>query len=113
MQAREGWSAAQGSNCVVVLSTELTDELVREGLAQDIKRLIQDRRKELNCRYTDRIRVGLATDADQLWNAVEQNDEFLRRETLSVQIIREPLDKVQPVDREVAGKKLQLYVETV
>ena len=39
---------------MVVLSTELTPELIREGLARDVVRLIQERRKELDCQYTDR-----------------------------------------------------------
>ncbi len=32
LQAKEGWAAAQGHAVVVVLATELTDELIREGL---------------------------------------------------------------------------------
>ena len=32
LQAKDGWAAAQGRTCVVVLSTELTHELIREGL---------------------------------------------------------------------------------
>lgn len=36
LQAREGWAAAQGPNCVVVLNTEVTDELRREGVAKDV-----------------------------------------------------------------------------
>ncbi len=32
LQAKEGWAAAQGKHCVVVLATELTDELIAEGL---------------------------------------------------------------------------------
>jgi len=36
LQAKKGWAAAQGSQCVVVLSTELTPQLVREGLARDV-----------------------------------------------------------------------------
>ena len=39
LQAKEGWAAAQGTGCVVVLSTELTDELIREGLARDMVRV--------------------------------------------------------------------------
>ncbi|MCA9228670.1 MAG: class I tRNA ligase family protein, partial [Planctomycetales bacterium] len=31
LQAKPGWAAAQGRGCVVVLSTELTPELLREG----------------------------------------------------------------------------------
>ncbi len=66
LQAKEGWAAAQGRSCVVVLNTELTNELVQEGLARDVVRVIQDRRKELGCEYTDRIRIGLVTDSDEL-----------------------------------------------
>ena len=42
LQAKEGWAAAQGHWCVVVLSTELTEELVREGLARDFVRALQE-----------------------------------------------------------------------
>jgi isoleucyl-tRNA synthetase len=113
LQAREGWSAAQGAHCVVVLSTELTDELIREGYAQDIKRLIQERRKELQCQYTDRIRVGLVTDDGDVGQAVEENMELLRSETLAVEIVRAPLAGIEGVDVKIAGKTAQLFVEVV
>ena len=32
LQARPGWAAAQARGCVVVLATQLTEQLVREGL---------------------------------------------------------------------------------
>ena len=47
LQAKEGWAAAQGHAVVVVLATELTEELIREGLARELVRTIQDRRKEM------------------------------------------------------------------
>ncbi|HEY6565428.1 MAG TPA: class I tRNA ligase family protein, partial [Pirellulaceae bacterium] len=34
IRAREGWAAAQGNGCVVVLSTELTPSLILEGMAR-------------------------------------------------------------------------------
>ncbi len=113
LQAREGWSAAQGDHCVVVLSTDLTDELIREGYAQDIKRLVQERRKELECQYTDRIRVGVVTDDDEIWQAVAENMNFLCNETLAEEILRESLAGVDAVDVKIAGKTVQLSVETV
>jgi isoleucyl-tRNA synthetase len=113
LQAREGWTAAQGTQCVVVLSTDLTDQLVREGYAQDIKRLIQERRKELQCQYTDRIGVGLVTDAEEVWRAVEENREFLRNETLALAIEREALDGVEAVEVKVAGQPVRLFVQLV
>ena len=66
LAAKDGWAAAQGKGCVVVLSTELTPELVAEGLARDVVRLIQDRRKEIGCEYTDRIEIGLVTTSAEL-----------------------------------------------
>ena len=41
LQAKEGWAAAQGKACVVVLATELTEDLVREGLAREVARAVQ------------------------------------------------------------------------
>lgn len=113
LQAKEGWSAAQGTQCVVVLSTELSPELIREGLAQDLKRLIQEQRKVLECDYTDRIEVGLIVDNHDVWLAVEENRDFLRSETLALSIVRGPLDAVEPSDHEVAGTPVQIYVRPV
>ena len=66
IKARPGWAAAQGAGCVVVLSTELTPALLREGMALDVIRHIQERRKSLDCQYTDRIRVGIVTSDPDL-----------------------------------------------
>ena len=112
LQAKEGWTAAQGSHVVVVLSTDLTPELVREGLAQDVKRLIQDRRKEIACEYTDRIRIGLVV-SDEVWMAVSENLAYIQRETLAVEVRRGPLPEVAGVACEVADEQIMLYVEVI
>ncbi|MDH3716990.1 MAG: isoleucine--tRNA ligase [Planctomycetota bacterium] len=113
LQAKQGWAAAQGRLCVVVLSTDLTDELIREGTARDLTRLINDRRKEIGCQYTDRIVVGIVTDADQLKLAIEENQEYIQAETLAVEIRMKAIDGTQPTDIEVSGHKAQLYVKVV
>ncbi|TWT90647.1 Isoleucine--tRNA ligase [Pseudobythopirellula maris] len=81
--AKEGWAAANDRGVVVVLSTELTDDLRREGLAQDLKRAIQDRRKEIGCEFTDRVEVYIATESDLLKSAIEQFHDYLASETLA------------------------------
>ncbi|MFO0905933.1 MAG: isoleucine--tRNA ligase [Pirellulales bacterium] len=86
LQAKPGWAAAQGSGCVVVLATELTPELVREGLARDLIRLVQDRRKDLDLDYADRIVVSLVSDSDDVVAAIDENRALIAGETLAAQL---------------------------
>ena len=96
LAAKEGWAAAQGKGCVVVLATELTPELVAEGLARDVIRLIQDRRKEIGCEYTNRIEVGLTTDSTELSAAIEAYRDYIAQETLAVKLGLEPVPGIDP-----------------
>jgi len=111
LQAKEGWAAESGPGCVVVLSTKLTPELLREGMARDLVRLIQERRKELDCQYTDRIRVGIVTAADELQTAINENTEYIKGETLAVELASEPLPDVESVEHDVAGNEFSIYVQ--
>jgi isoleucyl-tRNA synthetase len=110
LQAKEGWAAAQGKGCVVVLATDLTPELVMEGLARDIVRIIQDQRKELGCEYTARIEIGLVTRSEELVAAIQKFREYIALETLAIKIITEPLPGVEPVHVKVLGHDLAVYV---
>ena len=67
---------------VVVLSTELTPELIAEGLARDAVRAIQDRRKEIACEYTDRIEIGVVTESAELRAAIGKFADFITKEIL-------------------------------
>ncbi len=87
LKAKSGWTAAQGKYCVVVLSTDLTPELLREGLARDLVRLVQDSRKQQNCQFTDRIRIYVIFDAPELSVALQENKEYIVGETLAVDLI--------------------------
>lgn len=90
--ARPGWAAAQGSGCVVVLATELTGELIREGVAKDLIRTIQNLRKEIGCQYTDRIAVGIVGRSPEVEQAVIENRELIAGETLSEEIVAVALE---------------------
>ena len=86
LQAKEGWAAAQGHDVVVVLATELTADLVREGLARDFVRALQEMRKELGFQFTDRINVTYRTGSAKIPDAVNQFVDYIKSETLSVQL---------------------------
>jgi isoleucyl-tRNA synthetase len=111
LQAREGWAAAQGEHSVVVLNTELTPELVREGFVRDLVRLVNERRKELDCDFTDRIRLGVATESRDLLTALDENDAYVKNETLAVEVVQGPLGDVEAVEQEIAKSPVALYIQ--
>ena len=86
MNAKAGWAASQGKSCVVALNTELTDVLIREGIANDAIRLIQDMRKKRQCNFTDRIEVTLYSFETLIRDAIHENRERICTETLAVRI---------------------------
>ncbi len=111
LQAKPGWAAAEGRAVVVVLATELTEELIREGLARELVRAIQDRRKEMGCQFTDRIAVGIVTESDELRTAIEQFRDYIAGETLAVEIKLGPLPGVEAAEIDLAGHAVKLYVK--
>ena len=113
LQAKEGWAAAQGKGCVVVLATELTPELVAEGMARDLVRVIQDHRKETGCEFTDRIEVGIVTESTELRAAAERFRDYLAAETLAARIQFTPIEGVEPVRVRVGEHEALLYVRVV
>jgi isoleucyl-tRNA synthetase len=113
LSAREGWAAAQGKGSVVVLATELTPALVREGHARDIVRAIQDRRKEIGCEYTDRIEVALVTSSKELRAAIEEFRDYIAQETLAVSIADRPLPGADPVRITLQADELVIHVRVV
>jgi isoleucyl-tRNA synthetase len=67
----------------VALNTELTPELIRDGIAKDAIRLIQDLRKRRQCNYTDRIAIKVFTKNSELAQALEANRQLIASETLA------------------------------
>jgi isoleucyl-tRNA synthetase len=111
MQARPGWAAAQGRACVVVLSTELSPELIDEGLAREVVHAVQNVRKDKDCQYTDRIVIGVVTESGPLRTALERFRDYLMAETLAVELRSEALPGVEPVELNLAGESVALYVK--
>ncbi len=81
-QPREGFAVSSEAGVVVALDTALTPALVREGLARDIVRRIQDLRKKAGFDISDRI-VAAAQAEGELRAAIEAWQDYVRAETLS------------------------------
>ena len=75
-------SAPVGESGVVVLDTEVTEELAAEGLARDVVRVVQLARREAGLQITDRI--DLVLDAsEEVRAAVRAHRDFVAGETLA------------------------------
>ncbi|HEY1419146.1 MAG TPA: isoleucine--tRNA ligase [Candidatus Dormibacteraeota bacterium] len=67
----------------VKLDTEITEELRLEGLAREVVRAIQDRRKKLGLNVEDRINTRYEADG-MLMRALTRHADHVKTETLSV-----------------------------
>ncbi len=83
--AKEGFAVAEDGPYVAALVTELTPELVSEGMAREFVRRVQDFRKKADFDVSDRILLYLhATPA--LKQAIEIHRETIMAETLCVEL---------------------------
>jgi len=112
LKAKEGWSASQGSQVVVVLSTDLTGELKREGLARDLVHFIQNARKTEQLDYQARIRLRLNVDS-ALAEAVEAHKDYISSETLTVDLSVDTLLADAKHAGEIEGMPIQMTLEVV
>ncbi len=70
------------NKAVLVLDTEVTEELVKEGMARDFVRLVQNLRKEKNFDISDRIRLCWQTDDEKLSRALRENADYIKIQVL-------------------------------
>ena len=82
---RPGTAVAHDEGLVVVIDTELTDELRAEGDARELQRAIQDLRKDAGLALDDRIELwvdGLADDVAAHLAVRRRGDARRRRPSL-------------------------------
>ncbi len=85
LEPAPGFAAAADHGVLVVLDTSLSPELVTEGQARAVVRLIQDARKRAGFDVSDRISVRYSA-ADGVAQAFEQHAAYIRRETLATHL---------------------------
>lgn len=85
VQAREGYAVASEGPYLAALVTDLTPELVNEGLAREFVRRVQDWRKQENLDISDRIHL-YELSSPRLEQAIQEFSEYIKGETLSVEL---------------------------
>jgi isoleucyl-tRNA synthetase len=103
-QQAADWVAADERGVQVALSMVITPELVREGLARDFVRQVQQMRKEADLEISDRIRIDYNTGDAAIAAALGEWNEYIRAETLA--------DALSSAKTPPAGAKQVLVGET-
>ncbi|MDR2771408.1 MAG: isoleucine--tRNA ligase [Clostridiales Family XIII bacterium] len=83
IHAKEGFAAAMENNLFVILDTNITPELLSEGLAREFVSKVQQIRKQLDLALMDRIRIVYAGD-EAVRAAVAAHAAYIAKETLAL-----------------------------
>lgn len=108
----QGWEVGLAGDIQVALDTRMTEELLREGLARDVVRHIQQLRKESGLNIEDRIETAYRTDDAQLSKAISEWNEYIRGETQSTTLHEGTLG-LEPRGVDLGKAKLSLELRKV
>jgi len=83
-KSAEGYSCGEEGGYLTALDTQLDDELIKEGLARELIRSVQEARKKSGLDVSDRIILGIS-GSEIVESALLDYREFLMAETLSTE----------------------------
>ncbi len=107
-----GWVCADDRGIQLALSTELTPSLLREGMARDFIRQVQQLRKEANLEIENRIRVFYydnATD-NQVTEMLREWTSLIQSETLADQLTSDTVVSDTPAVN-IGNAKVHVWIE--
>ncbi len=78
----ERWALGSEGDIEVILDLELSDALIKEGIAREVVRRIQTMRKDMDLEYDSRISIKLRGD-ENVMEGVESFKDYIMHETLA------------------------------
>ncbi|MFH0991020.1 MAG: isoleucine--tRNA ligase [bacterium] len=106
----KGWLVESDGSLTVALDTEISQELLDEGLAREFVNRIQNMRKDAGFEVTDRI-IIVHTSSGRLLKALERMDAYVREETLAVEVTTNPSPGFSLVEEDLNGEKTTIGIQ--
>jgi len=103
---REGWTVASDAGESLALDLALTPELIGQGIARDVTRLIQDARKSSGFDISDRIVVTWESDAEATIAALTAHADLVASEVLATTWAQGAVSNPTASDEELGLKVL-------
>ena len=88
LQPHEGVTAAtlNSGDAIIILDTEITEDLAKEGIARDVIRQVQQARRDAELVVTDRIQIWL-DGGETILEGVKTFEEYVASQILATEII--------------------------
>lgn len=86
VSAKEGYDVSNEGNNFVILNTNLTEDLINEGIARELISKVQNLRKEKDFDVADRITLYYESNS-LLEKVIKDFGDMIKKETLSKEII--------------------------
>ena len=109
-ESAKGYACAESGGQLVALDTTLDDVLIREGIAREIVRTVQDGRKQAGLEVSDRIRLHVDGSA-LVSEALTEHHEWIMNETLTAEWSSTVFDTGFSLERELDDHQWQIVLE--
>ena len=88
LQPHEGITAAtlNSGDAIIILDTEITEDLAKEGIARDVIRQVQQARRDAELVVTDRIKIWL-NGGETILDSVKTFEEYVASQILATEIV--------------------------
>lgn len=106
IESKEGFNVGMENNKFIILNTELTRDLIIEGLAREIVSKIQNIRKTNGYEIADRINLYYDGD-DDILEAFSTFEDYIKDETLAIEYVHESKGEVVDIN----GHDVNLFIE--
>ena len=109
----KGWLVETDGSLTVALDTELSPELIDEGLAREFVNRIQNMRKDAGLAVTDRIAI-FHRSPERLAASLKRLDAYVREETLAIDVKALSQGDAAPVElvaQDINGEKSEVGLQ--
>ncbi len=87
--SERGFAARDG--LAVELDLSVDEALLREAMARELARAVQDLRKQARLRYGERVNLAMVSDSAELAAVLDEHTGWLADQCCVLQVSREPL----------------------
>ena len=87
VNAKEGYNAQKDGSNFIILNTNLTEELINEGIVRELISKVQNLRKEKDFDVADRIKLYYETN-DKLEEIIKDFEDMIKKEILALEFVK-------------------------